>query len=301
MNRVAIESAVKHFTSSRIILWCSDPLDGNRHFEEIKNLENVSVRQLTADTLFDFVDTSKCTFDVSLLKEIYQTIESHITRSNIARAAALYFEGGVYLDIDTLVIRDFAPLLKYPGFLGTEHVLWPYTAIKRYDLYRFLWGPALGWLRKFSGLMPGGIYLYYLTNRLYSTAVNGAIMGFEKGHPFLAKLLTHSTEVPRSEWQLKHRLGTHALQQVVSEYKRNDLKIFDTSHFYPLGPVVSRQYFRPQYNLKKTMARIIRPSTYAIHWYASVSELMRINPDDLRCMTSKTVFGYLCSPFLKNI
>lgn len=37
------------------------------------------------------------------------------------RCYALYSEGGIYLDSDVEVLKDFSPLLKYPYFLGREN------------------------------------------------------------------------------------------------------------------------------------------------------------------------------------
>src|SRR6185295_10272918 len=43
--------------------------------------------------------------------------------SDILRYLVLYREGGVYLDLDTITVRDLRPLLVAPGFCGRERIL----------------------------------------------------------------------------------------------------------------------------------------------------------------------------------
>jgi len=42
--------------------------------------------------------------------------------SNHARLHALYSEGGIYLDTDVEVLKDFSPLLRHECFLGFQHL-----------------------------------------------------------------------------------------------------------------------------------------------------------------------------------
>lgn len=49
--------------------------------------------------------------------------------SNHVRYHALYAEGGIYLDTDVEVLKDFAPLLHHKCFLGFEQADWVNTAV----------------------------------------------------------------------------------------------------------------------------------------------------------------------------
>ena len=49
--------------------------------------------------------------------------------SNHVRYHALYAEGGIYLDTDVEVLKDFAPLLHHQCFLGFEQADWVNTAV----------------------------------------------------------------------------------------------------------------------------------------------------------------------------
>lgn len=47
-------------------------------------------------------------------------LSSYAHMSDIVRLRVLLSEGGIYLDIDTICLRSFAPLLSYPCVLGYQ-------------------------------------------------------------------------------------------------------------------------------------------------------------------------------------
>jgi hypothetical protein len=299
MNRVAIESALLRSGLDELWLWHADPLAGQPHFDALCADARVKARPLSAATLFELADGSEG-FDSQRLSTIYDAVRSHVTRSNIARAAALYFHGGVYFDIDTLCCQSFLPLLDGSAFLGNEFVFWPERRRSRRDLYRFVWGPLLGPIRSLTAALPGGDRLHQRTRGLYQTAVNGAILGAPAGHPFLRQLLDHSARIPEASWQVPHVLGTHVLQRAVAAYRGQDLRLLDPSAFFPLGPVISRQYFKKRADPSAAIQRIVSGETFAIHWYASVSDLSKLGPEQLAAMSEDTVFGKLCQGVVRE-
>jgi hypothetical protein len=292
MNTVAVKSALLRSGIRELWLWHADPLAGQRHFDELCEDPRVSSRPLSAETLF--ADAGDAPFDVAVLSRMYGLVRSPVTRSNIARAAALYLHGGIYFDIDTLCCKSFAPLFREPAFVGTEHIVWPHQRRFRRDLYRYLWGPLLGRLRALTASIPFGDVLYRRTRQLYFEEVNGAILGSRPGHEFLADLLRRTARVPEDQWQVPHVLGTYVLQEAVAAYQGRDLRILPPECFYPLGPVVSRHYFRRQADSRAAARRILSNETYAIHWYASISDLSALGPGDVAAMSGTTVFGRLC-------
>jgi hypothetical protein len=292
MNAVAVKSALSRSGIRELWLWHADPLMGQRHFDELCEDPRVSPRPLSAETLF--ADARDAPFDVPLLSRMYGLVRSPVTRSNIARAAALYCHGGIYFDADTLCCKSFAPLFLEQAFVGTEHVVWPHRRRFRRDLYRYLWGPLLGHFRSLTASLPHGDVLYRRTRQLYYEEVNGAILGSRPRHGFLADLLQRTARVPQDQWQVPHVLGTYVLQEAVAGYRGGDLRILPPECFYPLGPVVSRHYFRRQADARAAARRILSDETYAIHWYASVSDLSALGPGEVAGMSGTTVFGSLC-------
>jgi hypothetical protein len=292
MNAVAVKSALLRSGIRELWLWHADPLAGQRHFDELREDPRVFPRPLSAATLL--AGAGDAPFDVAVLSRMYGLVRSHVTRSNIARAAALFLHGGIYFDMDTLCCKSFAPLFRESAFVGKEHVVWPHQRRFRRDLYRYLWGPLLGHFRSLTASVPQGDVLFRRTRRLYFEEVNGAILGSRPGHGFLADLLRRTARVPEDQWQVPHMLGTHVLQEAVAAYQGRDLTILPPECFYPLGPVVSRHYFRRQADARAAARRILSNETYAIHWYSSVSDLSALGPGDVAGMSGTTVFGRLC-------
>ena len=56
------------------------------------------------------------------LQRLYSVLEKPAARANLWRAALLFQEGGVYLDTDTLTIRDMTPIAVSEAFCGVEPV-----------------------------------------------------------------------------------------------------------------------------------------------------------------------------------
>ena len=295
-NRIAIESCVRHCSGSEVILWHADELSKNREFRSLSRL-GVRTRRMSPNVWFPN-DAPDLPFDAPRLNRIWHQVESHVSRSNLARAAALYYHGGVYLDMDVLVVRNLEPLLTHPAFVGKEHLVWPECARRGASLQRYVKSPILDLWRRVSASVPGGERLFLGAAPLYPQAVNGAILGARAAHPFLATLLQATAEVPNDEWAVKHRLGTHVLQRCVRGYHEDDLAVLPPEALYPLGPEVSRQYFR--YRRDPRPDSVMSAATFAVHWYASVSDLSRFGPVELAALSERTIFGRLCAPYLES-
>jgi hypothetical protein len=295
MNRLAIESALAVCRPERVTLWHADPLGELPHLAPLRRWPAFETRRLESAALFP--DDPAGGLPAAALRRVYDGVSSPVARSNLARAGVLHRHGGLYLDMDTLVLRDLAPLRRFRGFMGTERVVWPGERKQRVDSYRLLVGPALSVLRWLAARAPGGERVLLGAARWYPREVNGAVMGFAAGHPFLAYLLELSAGVPEREWGVPHRLGTHLLQHAVKHYAGGGLELLDTECFYPLGPVASAHYFRPKRDLEGVYRRVVSERTYAVHWYASVTALDGFGPEQIRREAGRTLFARLCAPY----
>ena len=298
MNGISILSCLRHCPSARVTLWHSDDLDHDLEFRRLLQ-RGVEAKRLSLETVLSPLRERATPFDVDQLERIWRSVESHVTRSNLVRAALLYRWGGVYLDTDTLVVRDLEPLRSHEAFLGSEHILWPDGAHRGLGWHRLVRGPVLDALRHCGARAPSGVQLYRRVQGWYPRAVNGAILGARPEHPAVARLLFETTQVPQAEWGIKHRLGTHVLQRTLAQYAASDLEVVAPDVFYPLGPEWSRQYFRPCSNPRAVAERIVTPSTRVLHWYASVTDLARLGPRELSALAERTAFGQLCTQYLE--
>jgi hypothetical protein len=302
-NRVAIESCLARCQGAQVTLWHSDELSQHADYRALLDA-GLRVERLDTGAIFAALaeahqraGAEEGPLDVVRLQHIWCTVRSHVSRSNLARAIVLYLRGGIYLDLDVLVVRDLLPLRRYPAFVGSEHIVWPGWACRGVSVQRLVKSPLLDLLRKVTVALPEGERLFQRTAGWYPRAVNGAVLGARAGHPFLSWLLQRTSEVPEAEWQLKHRLGTHVLQRSEDGYPGTDLMILPPEAFFPLGPVVSRQYFRQRERPEQTAQRIVGPETYALHWYSSVTDITAFSSEELSGMARRSVYGHLCSAY----
>jgi hypothetical protein len=193
---------------------------------------------------------------------------SPATRANLIRLAALYKRGGVYLDFDTITVRDPAPLLAKGGFCGTESLALPAGLFHSVNPLR--WAAAglrLG-ARQLLANIPGGWRLFRPLERLYAAGANNAVIGAQAGHPFLETCFRLMAALPAGERRRRFRLGTHLLQKAVDTGPLHDFEVLPTRYFYPLGPEISSHWFKP--GTAERLDEMLLPDTYIVHWYNSV-------------------------------
>lgn len=208
--------------------------------------------------------------DVEMLGGLYDALSSHASRSNLVRLAALWKVGGVYLDTDTLTIRDLAPLRRYRGFCGLEPLALPSDLFESLNPLR--WGTAgfrLG-LREICARLPGGYRLFRPFEKVFFFCVNNAVMGSTVKNPKLEEAFRSICEMPPKMQLKRYRLGTHLLQKITENRSRPGMEVLPPDVFYPLGPEISAHWFKRQPSRLDT--RLITKNTRVIHWYHSVEK-----------------------------
>jgi hypothetical protein len=196
---------------------------------------------------------------------------SPATRANLIRLAALYKHGGVYLDFDTISVRDPAPLLAKEGFCGVEALALPADLFHSKNPLRWIAaGLRLG-ARQILANVPGGWRLFRPLERFYVAGANNAVIGARAGHPFLETCFRLMAALPADERLRRFRLGTHLLQKAVEAPSPTGLAGFEvlpSGYFYPLGPEISSHWFKP--GTAARLDEMLLPHTFIVHWYNSV-------------------------------
>lgn len=234
------------------------------------------------------------------LAELYARVDRPVARSNILRAAVLYEQGGIYLDLDTVTLHSLRPLLKSRQFLGYEHIVWPYFVLESRSPLLKLKSEALSWARTLCRLMPAGYRVFRKLAPLYYECINGAISGGIVRGPLMASYLRAMLRVPLERQMQPHALGTYLLQEVVAGYTGDDLEIHGPDVFYPLAPEVSEHWFRIVERVD--LADVLRPTTRVVHWYASVRTrelLPKISPSYVKMHASRQLYSALVAPFVE--
>ena len=231
---------------------------------------------------------------------VWSRLTQRAAQANVARLLILANYGGIYLDTDVLVLKDFAPLRKYDAFCGLESVVWPRRELKIWGSYRLLVGPALSLLRHGLSRIPQGYCANDWLERRLQFAANNAVLGARAKHPLLLRgLSTIATLLPTDQVK-RIRLGTHLLQELLAEAPIG-FESLSPTHFYPLGPVMSHQYFLEHGDPSFVLNRITSKDTYAIHFYASVCDLNDYGFDYVAGRGRKTLYGTLCQGLLPSV
>ncbi len=201
-------------------------------------------------------------------RELYAQKTSPATKANLLRLAALYKLGGIYLDCDTITVRDLDSLREHRGFAGCETVVFP--AEFRMWKNPGKW-PAAGLrlgVRELLARIPSGWRAFQALERFYFQAANNAVLGAEAEHPFLAECFAALETIPEADRLRRFRLGTHLLQEMTSNRSRGDFALLSSGHFFPLGPEISNHWFFK--NTARHVSELLRPETSVVHWYNSV-------------------------------
>lgn len=190
-------------------------------------------------------------------------------KSNILRYLILYREGGIYLDFDTITVRDYQPLEKHSAFIGEE-------AVFKYDDDRVS--------GKFQpAILPTGILFglsYYLSfwnvrylhdsgilnqiNKILMQSwsekkLNNAVLGCEAGHAFFEKAIALVSE---TDPKIKYALGPILMNRTWESGAKASMHRLDSDHFYCIPPSQTFRFFYGP-------APKIPESAYSIHWCSS--------------------------------
>lgn len=290
---LAVESALRACPSAQAILWTGDTLEGDAQLASLRAQPRFTLRALPEPgALLDDPDDATT---AALLTALLHALPSPAARANLMRLVILARYGGVYLDTDTLTLRDLAALLPGGAFCGVEHVVWPLEKRQRAPLYPIVGGAWRELARAVCARVPRGEALFAHVAPLFFEAANNAVIGAPARHPLIMRMLTLVGALSAEERMRRYRLGTHLLQQALAQDALSPtMRTLPPSAFYPLGPELSRQYFRHRRDVEAALARIVSPETYLVHWYASVSALGRYDEARVRVERERSVFAALC-------
>jgi hypothetical protein len=157
---LAIRSVAMHCQPERIFLFKTPQLDGVPNFERLRRevacLEPVNIdlagwlEEAALPCIQQLLDANR------FLKEH----KFHGSVSDLLRSLNLYLRGGIYLDTDTLTLRDMAPLRLHGAFLAEEHILVSSKVWKRNSRWRYFWSGPLTAARDLCSRFAHGVRLF---------------------------------------------------------------------------------------------------------------------------------------------
>ncbi len=291
---LAVLSAARRGGFERVFLHHEEELANDDVVAALTAAPAVELRRLAPETLLGGINA----FGRRLVA-VYQRLSTPAARANMVRAAILAKEGGVYLDTDTITLREFTPLLDCGIFCGTEHIVLPGSLYRRRHPLPWIRAGLKLAARDLCRRLPNGWRTFRYIEKFYEQAVNNAVLGAEKGHPFCSTLLERMIEMDPRRQLVRYSLGTHLLQELVAEYRDPDLIVHPPPVFYPLGPEISQHWFR--HHPEPPPAEVFTPETICAHWYGSVRTVRlipRIDPAYIRSRAETQWFSALTAPLL---
>ena len=235
------------------------------------------------------------------LAALYGRLDRPVMRSDILRAALLYRDGGIYLDLDTVTVASLLPLLHAAQFIGCEFIVWPRSV--RESRSPAVWAVHLGLdlLRKIFRTVPGGWKMFRRIERLYCRGLNNAVMGTEAGTRLFADYLRAMLAVPTPDLVRPYALGPDLLGKTVAAYQGSDVTIQEPRVFSPLSPEISEHWFRVGRGV--SLDAVLSAETRVVHWYASVrtkSRVAQIDPAYVQKHRTRQLYSMLVDSILSK-
>lgn len=268
----AVLSAAERSGLDEVILHHTDDLDEGAELEALRRAPRVRLSR--TDPAAYLAETGHALGVGDGLVELYFRLERVVMRADVLRAAILYRQGGIYLDLDTITVRSLRPLLETGQFVGCESIIW--TLAARLSRSPLLWVRNLGLdlLRKALRNLPDGWESFRRVEHFYARGVNNAVMGAQPGSALFADYLRAMLAVPLTPPVNTYGLGPDLLQAVVERYSGGDLAVQAPPVFYPIPPEISEHWFRIRGPVR--LDAVLLPETRVVHWYASVRTKARV-------------------------
>jgi hypothetical protein len=277
----AVLSAAQRSELAEIVLHHTDALDEDAALAALRRTPNVRLSRI--DPIAYLTQTGQELGAGDGLTVSYRRLTNPAAQIDILRAAILYREGGMYLDMDTVTTSSLLPLLNSRQFVGCEFIIWPHFARNSHSPALWARSLTLDLTRKMMRRMPRGWQMFRLVEKFCYRGINNAVMGAEAQSPLFEDYLHAMLAVPPEDQRQPYALGPDLLQEVVGRYARDDLTIQEPHVFYPLPPEISEHWFRIGRRVR--LDAVLSIETRVVHWYASVrtkSRIPLIDPDFVR-------------------
>ncbi len=238
------------------------------------------------------------------IDRLYADLPGPVQRSDLLRAAILFAEGGIYIDMDTITVAPLTALLEAKQFIGAEQIVWPHWV---YDSRSpLVWAKhlALDVLRKALRLSPGGWRGFRRVQSWYVSAVNNAVMGGEPEAPLFADALLAMASLPAGKPVAPYALGPDLYQSLLLSRSYSGLVVHSPARFYPLPPEISEHWFMPCRQAESVLAEALLPETLIVHWYGSIrnaANLARISPASVRELAPTQLYSALVQASLPEM
>jgi mannosyltransferase OCH1-like enzyme len=119
----AILSAAERSGLPDVILHHTDALESGAELSALTGSAGITLHHIDPIACLTEVGAELGVGDQ--LAALFKGLDSPVKRTDILRAAILFQQGGIYLDLDTITVASLVPLLDAAQFVGCEYIVWP--------------------------------------------------------------------------------------------------------------------------------------------------------------------------------
>lgn len=245
--RLAVESALLADPDAEVMVATfGDRPDGRPHFEAVKQYRRVTIEDVDLAACFAGLDAPPKAW-LDILDALPRSDAS--ARSDLVRYGLLHRLGGVYLDLDVLVLRDLRHLLHHPAFFGEERVWKVNEARVEGRIRPWMLAPTVTYglayaLRWIDARLLGGRRLTEPLARPLDPVwsepkLNNAVIGAAAGSPFLRRVLDGAL---RADPAVRYGLGPTLVTRVFRSNSGDVVRLPEET-FFVQPPSYSFRFF----------------------------------------------------------
>ncbi len=268
LNWLAVRSAADRGGYDRVFLHHADDLREAEHFRGLVHDPRIECARFDYHELLTSVESI-----APGIVAMAASLKDPAMKADLVRLVLLWRRGGVYLDMDTVSIAPLDDLRAAGGFFcGAERLVWPWAVHGSRNPLQLGLAVARSGVRDLLRRHPNGWRYFRRIEHAYPVGPSNAVLGAAPGHLLLVELMNGAAGLSTKRLTASRcAAGTDLLEEVLSRYRGNDVRVLPTEYFTPLGPEISEHWFRlhPRHKPVRS-AELVGPNTRIVHWYASV-------------------------------
>lgn len=251
-HQLAIESVLLTNPDLDVVLHLIEDeprdLSANPHLRALRAHPRLTLRERTPRQILAACEPAHAPALLATFQRIPARAAS--AQSNLLRYAILHQEGGIYLDLDVLVVRELAPLRQATCSLGAELVWRADEARVAGELAPWMLAPAAAFgaaiaLRRaelaLRARAPASAKLHRWLQARWSLAQpNNAVIAAAPRAPFITALLERAPEVDAT---VRFRLGPTLVAEVARRAP-DAVRLLPPELLYFVPPSQSFRFFR---------------------------------------------------------
>lgn len=295
---LAIRSAIANGGFDSVTLWTADPALAATG----KVAALVARHGVTVVGFANCPELGKEGHVARRLDQLMALVRQPAAKADLWRLRVIWAVGGVYLDSDAIVLRDFGPLLVNAAFVGKEHVCLPASLYRSGTPLKWAKAVALLALRHSLTLRRGAGKRFGHVARLFDQSCNNAVFGAQANSACVMQLLQRAAALPDSQALQLYELGPRLWEAQTANQSSAACTVLPPQAFYPLGPEICADYVAV--DRRGSLGVTPDAGAFAAHLYDSVLTRRLGHPITAQWLLahqSDTLLGRMVQPWIAEL